>query len=183
MTEEEIIEGCQHGDNRSRKELYEQYSATLFALVLRYQPDRDKAQDVLHDGFISVYTHINKFSYRGEGSLKAWLSQIFVNEVLTSLRAKDILATSVDIEDVRTDFTEPDADETAQIPADKIYEVVSKLPDGYRTVFNLFAIEGLSHKEIGEMLNISQKTSASQFYRARTIVARELKKFINEKHS
>lgn len=174
MTEQEITAGCKRGDNRARKELYEQYKGKMYALILRYIPDRDVAKDILHDGFIAVFTRLDRFEWRQEGSLKAWISRVFVNEVLQHLRAKDILRDTVDIATTEDTFSISEDIKVESIPSDILHHFISDLPTGYRTVFNLFALDGLSHKEIGTMLNISEHSSSSQFYRAKQIIARKI---------
>jgi RNA polymerase sigma-70 factor (ECF subfamily) len=174
MTEEEITVGCRRGDNKARKELYELYKGKMYALILRYLPDRDSAQDILHDGFIIVYTRFDRFEWRGEGSLKAWISRIFVNEVLQRLRSKDILRDTVEIDETPDENIYADENEADSIPSDIIHNFICELPTGYRTVFNLFAIEGLSHKEISQMLNISEHSSSSQFFRAKKLMMKKI---------
>jgi RNA polymerase sigma-70 factor (ECF subfamily) len=177
MTEQEITAGCKKGDNKARKELYEQYKGKMYALILRYMPDRDVARDVLHDGFIAVFTRFDRFEWRQEGSLRAWISRLFVNEVLQHLRAKDILRDTVDIGKTLETFSMPEDINVESIPSNILHHFISELPTGYRTVFNLFALDGLSHKEIGMMLNISEHTSSSQFYRAKQIIARKISEY------
>lgn len=178
MTENEIAVGCQKNNNQARKELYERYAGAMFALILRYQPEQETARDILHDGFIRIFTNIDKFTFRGEGSLKAWMSRIFVNEVLSALRAKDILRHAADIEETPMEERIISDDETQNIPSEKIFECIQELPVGYRTVFNMFAIDGLSHKEISAMLNISEKTSSSQYFHAKQQLSKKLKNLI-----
>jgi RNA polymerase sigma-70 factor, ECF subfamily len=177
MTEQEITAGCKRGDNRARKELYEQYKGKMYALILRYMPNRDVAKDVLHDGFIAVFTRLDRFEWRQEGSLKAWMSRLFINEVLQHLRAKDILRDSIDIGTTEETYNISEDIKVESIPSDILHHFISELPTGYRTVFNLFALDGLSHKEIGIMLHISEHSSSSQFYRAKQIMAHKISEY------
>jgi RNA polymerase sigma-70 factor (ECF subfamily) len=162
--EKQLIKGCIEGERRAQKALYDRYSRQMMSLCLRYVKDKETARDLLQEGFISVFLNIDKF--KGDGSLDAWVRKIFINEALESLRKYDILKEAVDIGD---DTLTGMADEStiSQMSAAEMMDYVKSLPDGFHTVFNLFAVEGYSHKEIGEMLNISENTSRSQYMRAR----------------
>ena len=175
MSEEELSDLCRQGDNRARRELYERYSGALMAVCLRYVADRETAEDVLHDGFIRIFQSMNRFTYIGEGSLKAWLSRVMANEALGYLRKHNArMQQEIDTDDI-PDM--PDEDEDVDdIPQSVLMELIRQLPDGYRAVFNLYAIEGKSHKEIAELLGIKPDTSASQYHRAKAMLARLLSK-------
>ena len=167
MDEKQLIEGCVNSDRRAQKALYDKYSRRMMAVCLRYVKDQEDARDLLQEGFVKLYTNIHKFS--GEGSFDGWVRKIFVNSALERLRHNDILKNADDIDDVNyADM--PDDESASEISSDDIMKYVRSLPDGFRTVFNLFAIEGYSHKEIGEKLNISESTSRSQYMRARKIL-------------
>ena len=167
MNETQLIEGCINCDRRAQKALYDKFSRRMMAVCLRYVKDTEDARDLLQEGFIKLYTNINKYS--GEGSFDGWVRKIFVNSALERLRHNDILKNADDIDDVNyTDM--PDDESASEISSDEIMKYVRSLPDGFRTVFNLFAIEGYSHKEIGDKLNISESTSRSQYMRARKIL-------------
>ena len=167
MDEKQLIEGCINGDRRAQKALYDKYSRRMMAVCLRYVKDMEDARDSLQEGFVKLYTNINKYS--GEGSFEGWVRKIFVNNALERLRQNDILKNADDISDI--DYADmPDDSAAAQMSSDEIMTYVRSLPDGFRTVFNLFAIEGYSHKEIGDKLNISESTSRSQYMRARKIL-------------
>ena len=167
MDEKQLIDGCVKSDRRAQKALYDKYSRRMMAVCLRYVKDTEDARDLLQEGFIKLYTNINKYS--GEGSFDGWVRKIFVNSALERLRHNDILKNADDIDDVNyADM--PDDESASEISSDDIMKYVRSLPDGFRTVFNLFAIEGYSHKEIGEKLNISESTSRSQYMRARKIL-------------
>ena len=167
MDEKQLIEGCINGDRRAQKALYDKYSRRMMAVCQRYLKDIEDARDLMQEGFIKLYTNINKYS--GEGSFDGWVRKIFVNCALERLRQNDILKYADDISE--NYFTEiPDEDTTSDISSDEIMMYVRSLPDGFRTVFNMFAIEGYSHKEIGTELNISESTSRSQYMRARNML-------------
>ena len=167
MDEKQLIEGCINGDRRAQKALYDKYSRRMMAVCLRYVKDMEDARDLLQEGFVKLYTNISKYS--GEGSFDGWVRKIFVNNALERLRQNDILKNADDINDI--DYADiADESATEQMSSDEIMTFVRSLPDGFRTVFNLFAIEGYSHKEIGDKLNISESTSRSQYMRARKIL-------------
>ena len=167
MDEKQLIEGCVNSDRRAQKALYDKYSRRMMAVCLRYVKDQEDARDLLQEGFVKLYTNIHKFS--GEGSFDGWVRKIFVNCALERLRQNDILKNANDISDI--DYADiPDDEATSDISSDEIMMYVRSLPDGFRTVFNMFAIEGFSHKEIGAELNISESTSRSQYMRARKML-------------
>ena len=167
MDEKQLIEGCINSDRRAQKALYDKYSRRMMAVCLRYINDIEDARDLLQEGFVKLYTNIHK--YTGEGSFDGWVRKIFVNSALEKLRQNDILKNTDDISDI--DYADiPDESSVSQISSEEIMMYVRSLPDGFRMVFNMFAIEGYSHKEIGEKLNITESTSRSQYMRARKIL-------------
>lgn len=158
------------------KELFEAYSGSLAYVCSRYIIDRDHVNDVLQNSFIRMFRSIDSFEYRGNGSLKAWASRITVNESLQHIKQNSnfkIVADETDISDVEIE-EEPDLDEISQ---QEIMEMIRTLPDGYRTVFNLFVFEEKSHKEIAEILGIAENSSASQLHRAKSMLARKIKEY------
>ena len=167
MDEKQLIEGCINGDRKAQKALYDKYSRRMMAVCLRYVKDMEDARDLLQEGFIKLFSNIEKYS--GEGSFDGWVRKIFVNSALERLRQNDILKGADDINDINY-MEMPDESAVSHLSSDEIMMYVRSLPDGFRTVFNLFAIEGYSHKEIGEKLNISESTSRSQYMRARKIL-------------
>lgn len=153
--------------------LYDEYADYLAKVCSRYIQNQDDLHDVLQEAFIRIFTKIHTFEYRGRGSLKAWLTRVVINESLHFLRDNNsniFVDNDVDLPDITDD--EPDID---NLSITQITDTILKLPPGYRAVFNLFAIEGKSHKEIAELLNIKPDTSASQFHKARNMLARMLK--------
>lgn len=173
MTEEQLIEGCKRGQRQAQKELYDNYSRKMMGVCLRYSGDRETARDLLQDGFVKVFGSIGSFS--GLGSFEGWMRRIFVNCALEYLRRNDVLRESADL-DSTAELVNPDHTTISMMSAQEIMKVIGELPVGFRTVFNLFAIEGYSHKEIGELLGITESTSRSQLTRAKQI----LQKKINE---
>lgn len=163
---------CAKGDRTAQKRLCDRLAPKMFAVCLRYMGDRDSAEDILQDGFVTLFSKID--SYSGEGSFEGWARKIFVNTALMSLRKNDILKQSEDIE-AAWGLSAPDASALQRVSYRELLQLVAKLPPGFRTVFNMYVIEGYSHKEIGEALGISENTSRSQLMRARTVLQGWLK--------
>ena len=159
------------------KMLYGQYVGYLTAVCARYIPDDDEVKDILQEVFIKVFQSMDKFTWRGEGSLKAWLTRIVVNDSLKFLRRKKPLPLSATMAEPM-DEEEPAFD---AVPMEVIQGMIRKLPDGYRTVFNLFVFEDKSHKEIASMLGIKENSSASQLFHAKAMLARWIKDYIKLK--
>lgn len=176
MSEEELSDLCKQGDNRARRELYERYAGVLMAICLRYVADKSTAEDVLHDGFIRIYQSMERFSYLGEGSLKAWLSRVMTNEALGYLRKQSVRMQQEVDSDELPDMPDDD-DEMNDIPQSVLMDFIRQLPEGYRTVFNLYVFEEKSHKEIASLLGITEHTSSSQFYRAKCLLMKKIKEY------
>lgn len=174
MLERVVIEKCRAGDQKAQKEVYERFAGRMFRLCLRYLKQEMEAEDAVVEGFVKVFRKMDTFEFRGEGSLEAWISRIMVNESLMMLRK-------------RKNFVSVDANEAIQLDsglqtdshvrAEDLYEMVRQLPEGYRTVFNLYAIEGYPHKEIAAMLGISENTSKTQLFKARAALQKLLEKY------
>lgn len=182
MRERDISRGCKRGDAIAQRALFEQYSPLLMAKIFRYVGDDDDAKDVLQDTFIKALTMIDNFAWAGEGSLQAWLTRIAVNTSLNFLRSRKRLTplNVATLDDPPDLAEEPTATEVNSLDASTILAMVAELPDGYRTVFNLYCLDGYSHKEIAEQLGINEKSSSSQLVRAKTLLAHKIKKYINE---
>ena len=175
----QLVECCKRKDMTAQNELYQRYAGEMFALCIRYSGNRDFAKDLLHDGFLKAFTSLDKFFYRGEGSLKAWLSRIMVNTALEAIR-KQTQHIELDIEtapEIADPENEDDDKIVKNIPQETLLRFISELPDGYRTVFNLFTFENKSHKEIANLLHINEKSSSSQLHRARTILMNRVKQY------
>jgi len=163
-TLEQLIEGCAKNDRKAQQMLYERFAPEMFTVCLRYVRETAEAEDVLVKAFMKVFQNIEKF--KGKGSFEGWVRRIVINEGLAYLRANKTMYLEVDIE--KADKTT--AANTDHLEAEELMAMVQQLPVGYRTVFNLYAIEGYSHAEISEMLNISEGTSKSQLSRARQLL-------------
>ncbi len=167
-----LIESCMKGDRAAQKVLYDHLAPRMFPLCIRYVGDREQAEDILQDGFVTLFTHLD--SFKGNGSFDGWARKIFVTTALMELRRKDALKMSEDLDTVRgmrTDITS----QIQNIGYKDLMELITQLPPGFRTVFNMYSIEGYSHKEIGEILGISESTSRTQLSRARTWLQSKLK--------
>lgn len=165
-TEQELIDGCINGDSRIQREVYELYCANMFALCKRYVKDDVAAEDLLVIGFTKVFQKIDQ--YKATGAFCAWIRRIMVNECLMYLEKEKKLYTESFMEGIIPPILQV-------MPSDDLYvedlmKMVESLPTGYRTVFNLFAIDGYSHLEIAKKLNISENTSKPQLNRARNLL-------------
>ncbi|NDW09124.1 RNA polymerase sigma factor [Dysgonomonas sp. 520] len=178
MDELQLIAGCKAHKRESQKALYEMYSRKIYGICLRYCSDPESAQDLLHDGFIKVFDNIS--SYSGKGSFEGWLKRIFINMALENIRKnKSFFHNSEDIQNIPELVDESTEEGTSLISEQELLKMIQQLPKGYRTVFNLYAIEELSHKEIAQMLGINEVTSRSQYNRARQILQHKIKEFLH----
>ena len=176
MDERILAEECREGDGAARRELYDRFAGRLMAVCMRYAGDRATAEDLLHDAFLKIYGAFGKFSYRGPGSLRAWMERVMVNVALEHLRRNDVLSQSAALDDMPLEaYDEPEPDACDTIPVQVLMRFIGELPAGYRTVFNLYVMEGKSHKEIAALLGINEKSSASQLARAKAALAEKVK--------
>lgn len=160
--------------------LYDSQVQYLSAVCRRYLTDEDDVKDVLQESFVKIFSSLRKFSWRGEGSLRAWMKRIVVNEALMVLRRASRLDT-VPVSDSSVESVGEEEPQTDGIPMAVLQKMIRELPDGYRTVFNLYVLEGMSHKEIASLLGISEGASYSQFSRARARLAAKIKEYRNER--
>jgi RNA polymerase sigma-70 factor (ECF subfamily) len=168
----QLIEACRKGDRAAQRALYDRLAPRMFPVCIRYIGDRSLAEDTLQDGFVTLFTRLD--SYKGEGSFEGWARRIFVTTALMSLRKKDALKVSDELEFAKGIPTEL-ATQVENLGYKELMELITGLPAGFRTVFNMYAIEGYSHKEIGETLGISEVTSRSQFSRARALLQSKIR--------
>ena len=169
----QLIESCRKGDRAAQKILYDRLASRMFPVCMRYVGDRTTAEDVLQDGFVTLFTRLD--SYKGEGSFEGWARRIFVTTALMNLRKKDALKMSDELEAIRG-MKADTASQIQNIGYKELMKLVMSLPTGFRTVFNMYAIEGYSHKEIAEMLGITETTSRTQFSRARIWLQNKIEK-------
>ena len=181
MGELELADGCRRGDNNARRELYERYAGRMLALCQRYVGSREEAEDLLHDGFLKLYSSFDKFTWRGEGSLRAWMERVMVNEALQYLRRNDVLGQSAPLDALPLEaYDTPEPETVEQIPQQVLLKFISELPAGYRTVFNLYVFEGKSHKDIAQLLGINEKSSASQLARGKAALVAKVREWVRK---
>lgn len=172
----ELIEGCRAGKDSARKELYTLYSKQMLAVCYRYTGDIDAAHDVLHDGFIKIFTH---FTFKGQCALSTWVTRVMVTQAIDYLRRQKRITQLVVNEEQLPDV--PDeasiADSGSRLSEQQLLAFVAELPDGCRTVFNLYVFEEKSHKEIAEMLGIKEHSSTSQLHRAKSLLIKRIKEY------
>ena len=164
--EDKLIEGCIAGKRDMQQLLYDQYSRKMMAVCLRYAPTTFEAEDMMQEAFVKVFTHIGNF--KRDCPLEFWVRKIMVNTALKHLRSKQLLTVSHEADEVNN--LASDSFSLTGYSLDELLSMVQRLAPRYRMVFNLYAIEGYNHKEIGEMLDISEGTSKSQYSRARAIL-------------
>lgn len=174
-----LVEGCRKGDANARKQLYTQYAEQMLAVCYRYTGNLDDAHDVLHDGFIKIFTH---FTFRGESALKSWIYKVMSAQAIDFMRRKHadglLLMDNEELPDL------PDVDEKAimveasGIDVETLMNMVAQLPEGCRMVFNLFVFEDKTHKEIADLLHIKLNTSKSQFRYAKSLLANKIKQYV-----
>lgn len=172
--EQQIVEAFRRGDTSAMDDLFTLFSGYLMGVGTRYIADDDELKDVLQEAFIKIFTQFHSFQYRGKGSLKAWMMRIMVNECLMALRQKQKtdIVNNEEVPDLPDE--EPD---TESLDGNVLMEMIRRLPEGYRQVLNLYVIEGLSHKEIGQILHIKPDSSASQLHRAKAMLAKMIKDY------
>lgn len=170
LNEKELIEGCRKGSRAAQRALYDRFSKKLMVVCLRYSKSIAEAEDILQEGFVKVFQGLDGF--RQDAKLETWMTRIMVNTALNHHRKKLYLYPMVDIE--KTDHQEA-PESLSGLHFTELLAMIQSLPQGCQIVFNLFAIEGYSHKEIAEMLGISEGTSKSQFARARALLQEKLK--------
>ncbi|MDR2954936.1 MAG: sigma-70 family RNA polymerase sigma factor [Prevotella sp.] len=181
MNELQIIAGCKEQKREAQRILYERYARKMYGICLRYSSDQADAQDLLQDGFMKVFAHIG--SFQEKGSFEGWLKRIFINLSLENLRKKkSLFQPSDDMQDIPDVVDESTEDSRMyKVSEVELLKMVQELPRGYSTVFNLYAIEDYSHKEIAEMLGINEGTSRSQYVRARQMLQEKVKQYIKER--
>lgn len=166
-----IIRGCQQSDSRAQKELFDLFGKKMFGVCLRYGGNRSEAQDILQEGFLKIYEKIHQFEFKG--SFEGWMRRIFVNTALERFRSQYKI---INIQDGWREINDDGYEHiTSNITADELLAIIQELSPKYRVVFNMYAIEGYSHKEISDMLGITEGTSKSNLSRARIILQDKVK--------
>ena len=171
-SEKRLVKHCLRGDHEAQRELYDRYSGEMLSVCRRYTQSLEDAEEVLSNGFIKIFSRLDQ--YRGEGALGAWIRRIMVREALNFIRYKKNLFVEVE-EERQSEFGHSNVKD--HYDAEHLLRMINELPTGYRTVFNLYAIEGYNHREIGEMLEISENTSKSQLSKARRQLQQKLSEY------
>ena len=183
LTEQELALGCVRNDRDAQGELYARYSSRLYAICLRYIEDKEEARDLMHDCMIKAMDNFKSFRYAGEGSIWAWLSRIAVNMAIDRLKENSRFR-QISIELVSEgeidDVLEPDAESVSVIPDDVLDGIIAELPPVRRAVFNMYCIDGFSHKEIAGKLGITERGSTSIMAKARASLKKALINYLNK---
>lgn len=175
-SESELLDLAARRDHAAMKAIYDRYVEYLAAACARYVGDENDRKDVLQEAFIKIFTSLDKFEFRGEGSFKAWMVRIAVNEALRFLK-RNMSNSFIEYDDKLPDVADEPEPEVDGIPDDVINELILSLPPGYRMVFNLYVFERKSHKEIAKLLGIGESSSASQFSRAKALLSKRIKEY------
>jgi RNA polymerase sigma factor (sigma-70 family) len=177
IAESDLIKGCIAGDRRMQEALYNRFASKMYAVCLRYANNAEDAQDLLQEGFIKVYRNLQHF--RAEGSFEGWIRRVFVNTSIEYFRKKSTRLSMVSEKEEST-LEDTDISALENLAQKDIIKIVQELSPGYRTVFNLYVVEGYSHKEIGEMLSISEGTSKSQLARAKSVLQKKITQYLSD---
>lgn len=173
----ELVRMCKKGKRDAQQRLYKQLSPVLFGVCLRYAKDRTEAEDILQDGFVKIFTKLDTFKF--DGSFEGWARRVVVNSALERYRKMNLMYTVSEIRDYDTQFSASDV--LSEMSYNELLDMIQELTPQYRTVFNLYAIEGYSHQEIAKMLDISEGTSKSNLSRARCILQEKVESLYNKR--
>ena len=176
-SDSDLLEGCIRGDRNMQRELYNRFAPKMYGVCLRYAANAEEAEDILQEGFIKVFKKIT--SFRGDGSFEGWIRRIFVNTAIEQYRKKVYLQPITETEENTVEGSYLSVLDS--LAERDIIRLVQQLSPGYRTVFNMYVVEGYSHKQIAEQLGISEGTSKSQLSRAKQILQDLVKTFIDER--
>lgn len=179
--EQDIIKACIKGESWAQKAIFDQYAPAMLSVCVRYVSDYETARDLLQDGFVRLFSKIETFS--GTGAFGGWARRIFVTTALEHLRRNDALKNADSIDDFHNHFENNDVNVIDKISADDLLQCIAELPEGYRAVFNMFAIEGYAHAEIADMLGINEITSRTQYMRARKMLQKKIELLIGEDYA
>jgi RNA polymerase sigma factor (sigma-70 family) len=172
LTDKELIEGCIREDRRCQMELFRRFAGKMMAVCRRYARHELEAEDILQDAFIKVFDNLDKFEFKG--SFEGWIRRIVVNTALKNFQRASFQKEQMGLESFDEQSLDPEA--VSNLQEEELMDLISKLPDGYRVVFNLYVIEGFSHKEIADMLEIGESTSRSQLVKARKMLKEQIQK-------
>jgi RNA polymerase sigma factor (sigma-70 family) len=172
VNETELVRLCQQGNPRGQKLLYDRYADRLYRLAVRYVRNSAEAEDVVMQAFVKIFAHVGKLMYHEPRSFQSWMFKIVVNEALMMIRKRHNFHLVETLDEENPDHEKESLPET---DAGYLYQMILDLPDGYRTVFNLYAVEGYDHREIASLLGISESTSRSQYFKAKQLLQRKIK--------
>lgn len=173
ISEDQLIEKCRNNDRAAQKMLYDKYASLMLAICRRYVFEKSEAEDILMEGFLKIFTKIKEFE--GRGSFEGWMKRIFVNTAITNYhKSAKHNKNHYDIDEVNVVKSEKPAFGESEFTHEELFKIIHSLPQGYKIVFNLYALEGYKHKEIAEMLEIDINTSKSQYSRARKLIRKKL---------
>lgn len=171
ISEQDLLKGCLQGSNSHQKALYDQYKVPLFRVCLRYAKDRMEAEDILQNGFIQIFSDL--YQYKGSGALGGWMRRVMVNTALQHIRKNKKFQATVEVEHIANEY-HTEAVAHSNLNAEALTKLIQKLPTGYRTVFNLYVVEGYTHREIAQALDINENTSKSQLSKAKATLRKML---------
>ena len=171
MQNEELIKACRNGERAAQKRLYDEYAPLMMGVCYRYAQSLQEAEDILQEAFIKVFSNLDQF--RSEGEPGAWIRRIVVNCAINAIRKRKMQISSWDNQPEEL-HPITDTDPEIKLDAKELAYLIQKLPDGYRIVFNLHAVEGYTHEEIGKVLGIKPASSRSQYLRARALLAKQV---------
>lgn len=177
-SEQDLIRKAGKRDAAAMKVIYDLNVRYLSAVCARYIPAEEDLKDVLQESFIKIFSALGKFDYKGAGSLKAWMKRIVVNEALMFIRKKE-RGGFISFSEEPPEVLEEEEPQVEEVPPEILQSMIMEMPPGYRTVLNLYIFEEKSHKEISSLLGISENTSFSQFHRAKNLLAKRLKDYLN----
>ncbi|MEN8158300.1 MAG: sigma-70 family RNA polymerase sigma factor [Bacteroidota bacterium] len=179
--EKDILAGCIKGKHWAQRELFERYSRLLLGVCNRYAKNIEEAEDIMQEGFVKIFLNIKEF--KADGSLIAWMRRIMINTAITHYHKMRKHRYHDDLDEVQETRFEETTWSEAEFTREELYDVIHQMPDGYRMVFNLYAVEGYKHREIAEILNIDENTSKSQYSRARRWLQERLLKLTSSELS
>ena len=171
MNDSSLVKKCIEGDQRAQRMLFEKFAPKMLGVCMRYAKNTEQAEDVLQDGFVKVFTKLSH--YKGDGSFEGWIRRVIVNTALDQIRKNTKFQDNVALDDVEYKL-ELKGNVLETLAAEELMVLINDMPTGYKVVFNMFAIEGYSHKEIAKELNVSENTSKSQYSRARAYLKNKL---------
>lgn len=174
MNIEELINGCKKNDREAQNLLYRSYKDILFLQSLKYSKSTEEAEDVLHDAFITIFNRIK--SYSGKGSFEGWMKRIVINKSIDKYKKRELLTNDLQEYSLTDDEEDVEISDDTSFALNKLLEYIQQLPNQYRLVFNLYQLDGFSHKEIAKMLSISESTSKSNLHRAKVCLKEKIEK-------